>query len=121
MGADNSRLFSPSEEDEFYPHGYRKTGSERKEATTTTIDVGFAIRASRASLVSSGESSMLQRMVRNSNNSTYHALRNTKDVTQAQRSHRYVHERSAARNTLISMPLNTNQIFDDNNIMSPCM
>lgn len=80
MGADNSRLFSPSEEDEFYPHGHRKMGSERKEATTTTIDVGFAIRASRASLVSSGESSMLQRMVRNSKQS-YHALRNARNVT----------------------------------------
>lgn len=46
MGADNSRIFSPSEEeDAIYSH-YRRMGVERKEATSTTIDIGFAIRAS---------------------------------------------------------------------------
>ena len=71
MGADNSRLFSPSEEEDFPVHGYRRMRSERREATSTTIDIGFAIRARSCKagvvgtgLVSSGgEPSMLQRMV----------------------------------------------------------
>lgn len=49
MGADNSRIFSPSEDDDaIYTH-YRRMGAERKEATSTTIDIGFAIRASTPS------------------------------------------------------------------------
>ena len=71
MGADNSRLFSPSEEDDFPIHGYRRVRSERREATSTVIDVGFAIRARscKAGVVetglvsSSGEPGVLQRMV----------------------------------------------------------
>lgn len=68
MGADNSRIFSPSEdEDAFYGRSYRRMGSGRKEATSTTIDMGFAIHASKASggngLLSDGEFSMLGAMV----------------------------------------------------------
>lgn len=71
MGADNSRLFSPSEEDHFPVHGYKRMRSERREATSTIIDVGFAIRARscKAGMVgtglvsSGGEPGMLQRMV----------------------------------------------------------
>ena len=69
MGADNSRLFSPSEEDDFYGgHGYKRMSSERREATSTTIDIGFAIRARSCKALDgscSGEQhGVLQRMVR---------------------------------------------------------
>ena len=71
MGADSSRLFSPTEDEDLHSHSYRRTNSERREATSTTIDIGFAIRARRASdggstplkSVSDGELGMLQRMV----------------------------------------------------------
>ena len=55
MGGDNSRLFSPSEDEDFYSHGYRRMNSERKEATSTTIDVGFSIRAPKAGSSGSGQ------------------------------------------------------------------
>ena len=73
MGADSSRLFSPSEEEDFYSsHSYRRMSSERREATSTTIDIGFAIRAGscRAEVAGTGlvscrgEHGVLQRMVR---------------------------------------------------------
>ena len=54
MGGDNSRLFSPSEDEDFYSHSYRRMSTERKEATSTTIDVGFAIRATKAGSSRSG-------------------------------------------------------------------
>ena len=54
MGADNSRMFSPTEDEDLYSHSYRRTYSVRRKATTTTIDVGFAIRASSPKAPESG-------------------------------------------------------------------
>ena len=73
MGADTSRIYSPSEdEDGFYSRSFRRgLVGGRKETTTTTIDVGFAIRARKTSAggngvvknVLSGEINILRRMV----------------------------------------------------------
>ena len=46
MGADGSRLFSPSEEEEgIFSYRGLTEFIEQKEPTTTTIDIGFAIRS----------------------------------------------------------------------------
>ena len=66
MGADNSRLLSHTEEEDVYSHTCRRSGSERREATSTTIDIGFAIRARKPSprrSLSDGELGVLKRMV----------------------------------------------------------
>ena len=62
MGADNSRIYSPSEDEEWwYNRSNYLLSSEGKEPTTTTIDIGFAIRAN--GVPKNGDLSVLRRMV----------------------------------------------------------
>ena len=62
MGADTSRLFSPTEdEDPFYSHSARFF-SERTETTSTTVDIGFPTRAD--SIPKDDDLNVLHQMVR---------------------------------------------------------
>ena len=62
MGADSSRLFSPTEdEDPFYSRSARFF-SERIETTSTTVDIGFPTRAD--SIPKDDDLNVLHQMVR---------------------------------------------------------
>lgn len=62
MGADNSRIYSPSEDEEWwYNRSNHLLSGEGKEPTTTTIDIGFAIRAN--GVAKNGDLSVLRGMV----------------------------------------------------------